>query len=309
MSTSSMKVTFLGLGSMGSAIAKNIVKKGFQLVVWSRTASKADDLIKAGAHSATSAREAVADADIIISCLYDDKSCLETAQGENGYLMGIKKNAVHVNTTTISPNTSSQLEKLHEQYGAYYVAGTVLGRPDVAAAGQLRSFLGGNREAIERARPVVEAYSGGSIIVVGDNPAHSNVIKLTANMVLSANLSLFGQIYALNERWGVDHDVTQQILKIFYSHPGLLAYEDRIRNRNYEIAEGEGFRAEGGLKDVNAMLSSGDQVGVPLPFCSVMREQLVSTIGHGLKHMDWSVIGDATRINAGLSLPSEQKKE
>ncbi|CAF1205864.1 unnamed protein product [Adineta ricciae] len=309
MSTSSVKVTFLGLGSMGSAIARNILKKGFQLVVWSRTTSKANDLVKAGARSAATAREAVADADIIVSSLFDDKSCLDTAQGENGYLMGIKKNAIHVNTTTINPNTSTKLAKLHEQHGALYIAGTVLGRPDVAAAGQLRSFLGGNLEAIERARPVVEAYSGGSIIVVGDNPAHANVVKLTANMVLAANLSLFGQIYALNERWGVDDDITQQVLKIFYSHPGLLAYENRIRNRDYEIGDGEGFRVEGGLKDVNAMLTAGDEVGVPLPFCSALREQFASIIGNGLKDLDWSAVGDATRINAGLSLPPRHKHE
>ena len=135
------------------------------------------------------------------------------------------------------------------------------------------------------------------------------MIKLSANMILAANLSLFGQIYALNERWGVDHDVTRQMLNIFYSHPGLLAYEERIRNRNYEKPKGEGFGVEGGLKDVNAMLTTGDQVSVPLPFCSIMREQFISTMGHGLKDMDWSVLGDATRISAGLSPPSQQKKQ
>ena len=101
MSTSSLKVTFLGLGSMGSAIATNILKKGFQLVVWSRTTSKANvnqlknerkltmnilihqDLVKAGARSAATALEAVADADVIVSCLFDDKSCIDTAQGCN----------------------------------------------------------------------------------------------------------------------------------------------------------------------------------------------------------------------------------
>lgn len=168
--------------------------------------------------------------------------------------------------------------------------------------------MGGNHEAIERARPVVETYSGGSIIVVGENPAQANVIKLTANMILAANISLFGQVYAFNERWGVDHDTTHKLLGIFYSHPGLLAYEARVRDRNYGRSMGEGFGVEGGLKDINAMLNAGDQVGVPLPFCSTMREQFVSTIGNGLKDMDWSVLGDATRLNAGLPLPSQQKK-
>lgn len=179
----------------------------------------------------------------------------------------------------------------------------------MAAAGQLRSFLGGNREAIERVRSVVETYSGGSILVVGESPAQANVIKLTANMILTANISLFGQVYAFDERWNIDQDITHQLLGIFYSHPGLLAYEDRIRNRNYDRPAGEGFSVEGGLKDINAMLSTGEQVGVPLPFCSVTREQCASAIGHGLKEMDWSVLGDAARINAGFSLPGQQNKQ
>jgi len=168
--------------------------------------------------------------------------------------------------------------------------------------------LGGNHEAIERARPVVETYSGGSIAVVAENPAQANVIKLTANMVLAANISLIGQAYAFNERWGIDHAATHQLFSMFYAHPGLLAYEARVRDRNYENPTGEGFGVEGGLKDVNAMLNSAEQVGVPLPFCSVMREQFISTIGYGLKDMDWSVVGDATRLSAGLPLPSQQKK-
>ncbi len=184
----------------------------------------------------------------------------------------------------------------------------VLGRPDVAAAGQLRSFLAGKHAAIERARPVVETYSGGSIQIVSENPAQANVVKLAANMVLAANMSLFGQVYAFNERWGIDRDVTHQLLGIFYSHPGLLAYEARVRDRNYEKSAEGGFGVEGGLKDVNAMLNTGEKVGVALPFCDVMREQLISAIGHGLKDLDWSVLGDVARLHAGMSLPTDQKK-
>lgn len=127
-------------------------------------------------------------------------------------------------------------------------------------------------------------------------------------MILAANISLFGQIYALNERWSIDHNVTHQILGTFFTHPGLLGYEARVRDRNYEKPPGEGFSVEGGLKDVNTMLSAGDQVGVPLPFCSVMREQYISAIGNGLKDLDWSVLGDVARLNAGLSLENQNKK-
>lgn len=126
--------------------------------------------------------------------------------------------------------------------------------------------------------------------------------------MLVANLSLFGQVYALNERWGIDHDVTRQLLGGFYSHPGLLAYEARVRERNYDRPNGEGFGVEGGLKDVKAMIHAGEEVGVSLPFCNVAKEQFEFTIEKGMKDMDWSALGDATRISAGLPHPSQQKK-
>lgn len=187
----------------------------------------------------------------------------------------------------------------------YLAVVQVLGRPDVAAAGKLRSFLGGHHDAIERARPVVNSYSG-SILVVSDKPVQANVVKLTANMILVANLSLFGQVYALNERWNIDHDVTHQLLGGFYNHPSLLAYEARIRDRDYSRPAGEGFSLEGGLKDINAMLTTGDQVGVPLPICSVAREQCVAAIGHGLKEMDWSAMADAARLVSGAESPNKK---
>lgn len=127
-------------------------------------------------------------------------------------------------------------------------------------------------------------------------------------MALIANISLFGQIYALNERWGIDRDVIHQLLGAFYSHPGILAYEARVRDRNYDKPAGEGFGVEGGLKDVNAMIHAGEEVGVSLPFCEAIREQYASTIENGMKDMDWSAVGDAERIKAGLPHPSQQKK-
>jgi len=307
--SSEVRVAFLGLGGMGRAIASNILKKGFKLVVWNRTTSKANELVTAGAHLAGTPCEAVADADVIVSCLFDDKSCLSVAQGENGFLNGIRQGVVHVNITTISPMAAIQIQKLHEQHGAHYVAGPVLGRPDMAAAGQLHSILGGPHEAVERARSVVQSYSGGSIVVVGENPVHANVLKLSANMGIATTIALFGQVHALNERWGVDPEITRQTLGVLFSHPSEKAYEERVRNRNYSKLDGEGFGLDGGLKDLELMLSTGAHVGVPLPFCSVMEQYCISAIGHGFKDQDWSVLADVARLNAGLPLPPLASKK
>ena len=169
--------------------------------------------------------------------------------------------------------------------------------------------MGGNLEAIERVRPIIESYSAGSILVVGSEPAQATVIKLAANLVLSSIVSLFGQSYALTEGWNIDPNVTRQIHQIFTSHPGLLAYDERLRTRDYNRNDGEGFSAAGGLKDINAMIDAGKQVGVTLPFCEVTKEQCQTAIQHGLTSMDWTVLGDMPRVNAGSALPDQKKKQ
>lgn len=173
----------------------------------------------------------------------------------------------------------------------------VLGRPEAAALGQLRSFLGGNPETIERVRPIVETYSGASVLVVGDTPVQATVFKLAANMFLSSTVALFGHVYALNERWNINSDVTHQLMKIFVSHPGLLAYEDRIRNRNFHRPPGEGFSVDGGLKDVTAMIDAGKQVGIELPFCEVAKVQCEAAKERGMSDMDWSALADMLRFD------------
>ncbi|UJR14827.1 hypothetical protein I4U23_001812 [Adineta vaga] len=224
---------------MGSAIAKNILNKHENFNV--------QESIGKGVRVAAIPRETVNDADIIISCLYDDKSCFKTAHGENGYLAGMKKDAIHINTTTITPKAAMELQKLHEQYNAHYIAALIIGRREVARAGKLSSFLGENRQAIDRVRPIIDFYSGGSIAIVGDEPSQANVIKLTGS---------------------------------------ILSYEERIRNRNYEAPIEGVYGVNGGLKDINAILNTGHETDVQLSFCQIVKEQYLSIINHDLKDKD-----------------------
>jgi len=144
------KVEFIGLGRMGIGIARNILKAGFSLAVFNRTPSKAEGLTKAGARLATSARDAAAGADAVLTCLMDDQSVLDAVDGPEGILAGLRRGGVHVGITTISALCAERLAGLHTAKGTHYVAAPVVGRPDVAAAGQLRTFVAGDPDAIAR---------------------------------------------------------------------------------------------------------------------------------------------------------------
>src|SRR5262249_55627108 len=134
------RVACIGLGRMGAGIARNIQKAGFPLVVYNRTAGKAELLVRAGARLAGSAREAAVDADVVVTSLMDDRSVQDALEGPDGVLAGLPRDAVHIGTTTVSPRCTREVAALHAAHGSSFVAAPVLGRPDVAEAGKLRAF-------------------------------------------------------------------------------------------------------------------------------------------------------------------------
>src|SRR4051794_29170825 len=153
-----MRVSFIGLGSMGFPMARNLLKAGHELVVYNRTRSRADELGRDGARVAGSPREAAAQgADLLITMLADDDAVEEVMFGEEGALATLKPGAVHVSMSTISPLLSRRLTDEHRSRRQSYVAAPVFGRPEAAEAAKLWIIAAGPDDAIERCRPVFGA--------------------------------------------------------------------------------------------------------------------------------------------------------
>src|ERR1700686_1483666 len=124
-----LSVACVGLGRMGSGIARNIQNAGFRLTVFNRTTEKMKPLVEAGATAAGTPREAATSADIVVTNLMDDASVLSAMSGDNGILAGMRPDAIHIGTTTISPSLSSRLGELQGVQGSHYGAGPAAGRP------------------------------------------------------------------------------------------------------------------------------------------------------------------------------------
>lgn len=293
-----MKVAFIGLGNMGTGIAQCVLRGGFDLTVWNRTTAKMDPLVAKGAKAARTAKDAVADAEVVITSLMDDKSILENLQAPEGILAGMKPGAVHVCVTTISPSCAEQLTELHRKRGTHYVSGPVVGRPDAAANGQLISFLAGDARAIETATPVCEAYSQ-KVIAISDKPSIANAMKLCINYNIISVIEMIGETYVLAEKSGVplEHmrDFYQQSL---FAHPALKLYADKLCKRDF--AGRGGFVMKGGLKDVTLMLATAEAVGVSLDIGKIAQRKLQAGIDAGMEETDWSAIYEITRKEAGL---------
>ncbi len=291
-----VRVGFIGLGRMGSAIARNIMKGGFTLTVHNRTASKMKPFLEAGAAAAASPAEAAANADVVVTSLMDDQSVLDAVEGETGVLKGLRPGAVHLGTTTVSPRCARTLTELHAAHGSDYVAGPVLGRPDVAEAGQLLSFVAGDADAIERSQAVLGAYSRAAV-PVSATPAVANSLKLAVNYALGAVVDLIGQVFAFGEKSGIEPQHLDMVMQTMFSHPGLQEYASRMRERRFDDV---GFDLMGGLKDALLVLEASTEVRAPLPFANVIRDKALTAVAHGLGGKDVSVVYEITRMNAGL---------
>ncbi len=294
-----MKVAFIGLGNMGSGIANCILKGGFDLTVWNRTAAKMQPLIDAGAKGAATAKEAVANADVVITSLMDDKSIIENLTSENGILAGLRPGAVHVCVTTISPDCADELDKLHRAHGSHYVSGPIVGRPDAAAAGQLTTYLAGDAEAIEKITPVCRAYTK-QVTAAGDQPRQANIIKLCINYTVVSVIELIGETYCFAEKAGVD---TEHLKAFFedaaFAHPALKLYARKLHARDF--AGRGGFVASGGLKDVRLMLATSEAAGAQLEIGHIVERKLAALVAQGKAETDWSALSEITRQECGLA--------
>lgn len=291
------KVAFIGLGNMGAGIARNLIDAGFKLTVYNRTESKTKPITDAGAIAAASPKEAAAGADIIITSLMGDDSVLSVVQGETGILAGMRPGAIHVGTSTISPACATQLSQMHADRDTHYLSAPVLGRPDVAQAGELVTFVAGDAEAIDKCKPVFEAYTRMVRVIPGEQRL-ANVTKLCANYTAASVIELMGQVYAFAEKSGVDPALLEDLFQTTWAHPGLKEYATQIRARNFDM--NDGFAMSGGLKDVQLMLDSSDAVGVSLEYGKIIKSKMVEGIEQGMSEKDWSGTYEITRKHAGL---------
>jgi 3-hydroxyisobutyrate dehydrogenase-like beta-hydroxyacid dehydrogenase len=293
MSLNDFTIACIGLGRMGVGIAQNIQASGCRFVVYNRTAEKMQPFVAAGAKAARTAREAASSADVVVTSLMDDQSVFSTLSGEDGMLAGMPGGAIHIGTSTISPGASSRIDELHKAHGSHYLAAPVGGRPNAAAAGKLYTWVSGEPEIVDRARPVLERYSQ-SVFLLGPDAAAAASMKLAINFFAASLLEAMGEAFAFAEKRGVLGPLSD-MLKGFL--PPMEEYVNRIATRNYTQP---GFILDAGLKDVRLMLEAAGEVHVPLPIASVIRDKCLAAQAHGLNQLDWCAFTEIARLEAGL---------
>jgi 3-hydroxyisobutyrate dehydrogenase-like beta-hydroxyacid dehydrogenase len=292
-----MKVGFLGLGNMGMAMARNLLKAGHTLTVYNKTIARAEELAPLGAKVARTPGQAASDAEAIITMVADDAAVEAIVLGHNAAHESLPAGAVHIAMSTMSVAMAKRLAAAHRERRHFFVSAPVFGRPDAAEAAKLVIAAAGPADQIARCQPLFDAI-GQKTYVFGEDPAAANVVKVTMNFLITVVIESLGESFALIKKSGVDADKFLELLTgSLFSAPIYRTYGPMVAADNYEPV---GFRMALGMKDNRLVLAAAESAAVPLPLASLIRDRMISATAQGMGEADWASIARLSLKEAGL---------
>lgn len=290
-----MKLGFIGLGRMGSAMAANLVRAGHEVTVFNRTPGKSSALVALGAQEAATLAGACR-GEAVITMLADDEAAANIAMGSGGLVENLSKGAIHLSMSTISVAMSDRLAQAHAQSGQRYVAAPVFGRPDMAAAAKLFIVAAGDPAAIDACRSVFDAL-GQKTSTIGGVPSAANLVKLTANFLQAAVIESLGEAIALIGKAGIDRRAYVDLLtSTIFTAPAYKIFGPLIADGTFGTAA---FAAPLGYKDIRLALAEAETLRVPMPLASLLHDRFLRLFAQGGENLDWSAIGGLASQDAG----------
>lgn len=290
-------VAIIGLGRMGSGIARSLLRAGFPVTVYNRTKEKMRPLVDVGATAAATPAAAARAARFVITSLMSDASVFAVVEGPDGLLAGLERDAVHIGASTISADATRRLVGLHSGHGSEYLAAPVVGRPDSASAGELVTIVCGKQSVFESSRGVLQSYAR-QIQYLGEDHAVALAMKLAVNYSAATIIDLMGQVYAFGEKTGIPLTVLHMMFRMLWANPTMQGYATRIWQRDFDDL---GFDLRGGLKDLTLMVDAAKEQGVRWDFAEAVQRKMTRGVEMGLGQKDWSSVYEVTRAEAGLS--------
>jgi len=290
-----MKVGFVGLGNMGTGIAMNLLRAGHELTVYNRTPEKAKPLVEHGARAAVNVADACR-SDVVFTMLADDHAVESVVFGQEGVIASLRPHAIHVSSSTISVALSEKLTQAHASKNQRFIAAPVFGRPEAAAAAKLYVAVAGANDAVETCMPLFQAI-GQRTFRFGDKPSLANLVKLSGNFLIASVIESLGEAMALVGKAGLDqHQYLDFLTSTLFAAPVYKTYGGLIADKKFQPA---GFAAPLGLKDVRLALAAGEDLRVPLPLASLIRDRFLTLLARGGDSLDWSAISQIAAHDAG----------
>jgi 3-hydroxyisobutyrate dehydrogenase len=287
---------YVGLGVMGSAVVRRLLDAGHDVVVWNRTREKAEPLLAAGASWAASPRDVAERSEIVFTMVTSTDAVRAVTEGPDGILAGLAAGKVYVDMSTSSPANTRELAARVAAVGAQMLDAPVSGTSITVEQGKASLMVGGEPDAVEQARPVLEAI-GPRVIHVG--PSGSAVtMKIAVNLSLAVQMLAFSEGVLLAEKTGIPREKAVEVMlasviaspMVVYRGPLVLGHPEEVW-----------FDCGMMQKDLNLALELGKTLEVPLPTTALTNEFLTAANGMGIGERDFAVLFDVLASLAGVS--------
>ena len=293
-----MNISFLGLGKMGTPIARHLSQRGEDLTVWTRTASHADPLRQHGAKVAATPAEAVSAANSVFSMFLDD-AAYESVFFKSKVFDALHRGSIHVCLSTLSVAMSRRLTSEHTARGQHFVAAPVFGRPHVAEAAKLWIAVGGAKEPVERIRPLLESFSRG-ITVVSEHPWSAHALKLGGNFLITAMIAALTESFIFAEALEIEPEVFLQTANdALFQSPFYELYGKIMLHP----PETPGATMAVGEKDLRLFREAAHAGRVTTPLADLFMTTFHRAFEAGMKDADWA--GGYYRLERGLETPAQ----
>ncbi len=272
------KIGFIGLGIMGKPMAANLIKAGYELVVYDIVPEKLTALVQAGAQAGASGKDVAAKSEIVITMLPNSPDVKEAVLGAGGVLEGTKRGTILIDMSSIAPLASREIAAEAKEKGVVMLDAPVSGGEPKAVEGTLAIMAGGPRETFEKVKDIL-GVMGASVTHVGDIGS-GNTTKLANQIIVALNIAAMSEAMVLATKAGVDPE------KVFEAIKGGLAGSAALNAKMPLVLKGNfkpGFRIELHIKDLANALDTAHELGVPVPLSSVVMElmQALRTDGKG----------------------------
>lgn len=296
------RVGFIGLGIMGQSMAANLLKAGYELTVWNRTASRMKPLLDAGARGASSPREAAASADVVITIVTDSPDVEQVLLGDDGVIHGAAPGTIVIDMSTISPERTVSMARRLAEKEIFMLDAPVTGGDVGAREGTLSIMVGGDEAVFERCRPLFEAM-GRHIVHVGANGS-GQTVKLSNQVIVALNLLAMAEGLAFAAKAGVD---LQKMLSVVQKGAAGSWALDNLAPRVLRGDFDPGFMVKLQQKDLRLALETAEAVNLPLLGTGLVQQLLRSVQAHGEEDDGTQAIVKALERLGNFQLPTRDE--
>ncbi len=266
-------ISYLGLGTMGSGMASNLLKAGYELTVWNRSPEKCEPFARKGARVADTPADAVRDVDLVMYSLSDDQAVEDVVFGSKGILSGIKEGQIAIDMSTVLPAMSLREQKAYADHGVDFLDSPVFGSKKESADAKLWIMAAGNKAIFEKVKPVLE-HVGQTVHYFGKN-GNAAAMKLVGNLIVALEMEALAEGLMLAQKAGLDLNTVMEVVKVAdFRSPLLVSNGQNILKRDFSTS----FALRLMLKDADLIKKFAESLESPIPALRVVEKNLAAAV-------------------------------